>query len=69
MKVASLKAFTSFLESIEEEETVLRYQDIMIGILDIVIEVLRTDEENGKQSLESLIELTEMHGEIWSKGI
>lgn len=39
----------------------------MIELLEVVIDVLRSDEEKGKASLESLIELTEAHGEIWSK--
>ena len=39
---------------------------MMDWILEIVIEVLRIDEEKGKASLESLIELTQNHGEIWS---
>ena len=38
----------------------------MDGILDVVIEVLRSDEDMGKASLESMIELTQTHGEIWS---
>lgn len=39
----------------------------MDGILEVVIEVLRSDEDKGKASLESLIELTQSHGEIWTK--
>lgn len=41
----------------------------MDKILDVVIEVLRTDETNGQTSLESLIQLTEAYGEIWTKTI
>lgn len=58
VKVAALKAITSFLGSIDDEQTVMKYQDLMDGILDVVIEVLRSDEEQGKASLESMIELT-----------
>ena len=36
-------------------------------LLEIVIDVLRQDEDKGKASLESLIELTQNHGEIWSQ--
>jgi hypothetical protein len=39
---------------------------MMDWILDIVIDVLRLDEDKGKASIESLIELTQNHGEIWS---
>ena len=45
VKVAALKAITSFLGSIDDEEAVLKYQDLMDGILDVVIEVQRTDED------------------------
>jgi len=41
----------------------------MDWILDVVIDVLRSDEDQGKSSLESLIELTQSHGEIWSQVI
>jgi len=39
---------------------------MMDWILDVVIDVLRSDEDQGKASLESLIELTQSHGDIWS---
>jgi hypothetical protein len=48
---------------------VLKYQGMMDWILDVVIDVLRSDEDQGKSSLESLIELTQSHGEIWSQVI
>lgn len=38
----------------------------MSSLLDIVVEVIKDDEEQGKESLESLIELTNLFGEIWS---
>jgi hypothetical protein len=41
----------------------------MDGILDVVIDVLRTDETKGLASLESMIDLTQTHGEIWAKVI
>jgi len=58
VKVSALKAITSFLGSIDDEAAVLKYQAMMDWVLDIVIEVLRQDEDKGKSSLESLIELT-----------
>ena len=67
VKVSALKAITSFLSSIDDESAVLKYEGMMDWILDIVIEVLRSDEDKGKNSLESLIELTSSHGEIWNK--
>lgn len=62
-----MKAITSFLGSIDDEAAVLKYQGMMDWILDVVIDVLRSDEEKGKASLESLIDLTQTHGEIWSQ--
>lgn len=38
-------------------------------LLDVVIQVLLTAEEEGKASLESLIELTQSYAEIWSQSI
>ncbi|TNV74745.1 hypothetical protein FGO68_gene4951 [Halteria grandinella] len=67
VKVAALKAITSFLGSIDDETTVMKYQPAMDWLLDVVIEVLRQDEDKGKASLESLIELSQNHGEIWSQ--
>ena len=58
MKVAELKAITSFLGSIDDESAVLKYEGMMDWILDVVIDVLRSNEDQGKASLESLIELT-----------
>ena len=37
----------------------------MTNLLDIVVEVIKVDEEQGKESLESLIEFTNLFGEIW----
>lgn len=62
-----MKAITSFLGSIDDEAAVLKYEGMMDWILDVVIGVLRSDEDKGKASLESLIELTQSHGEIWSQ--
>ena len=47
MRVSALNAITSFLRSIEDEEAALKYQGMMEGILDVVIEVLKNDESQG----------------------
>jgi hypothetical protein len=54
VRTATLKALTCFLCSIEDEENVLKYQGMMSSLLDIVIEVLKNDEEQGMASLQSL---------------
>lgn len=66
VRVASLKAITAFLCSIEEESIVLKYQDMMGSLLDMVVEVLRNDEDKGRSAIDSMIELSQYHGEIWS---
>lgn len=65
IKVASLKAITSFLSSIEDTENVLTYKSLATKLLQVVIEVLNRDEEQGRASLEHMIELTHTHGDIW----
>jgi molecular chaperone GrpE (heat shock protein) len=37
IKVASLKAITSFLSSIDDTEEVIKYKSMMEGLLDVVI--------------------------------
>ena len=51
VRTATLRALTSFLCSIEDEDNVLKYQDMMSQLLDIVIEVLKTDEDQGQASI------------------
>lgn len=65
VRTATLKALTSFLTSMEEEDEALKYASIMESLLDVVIQVLQTDETEGQTSLESLIELTQMYSDIW----
>lgn len=65
VRTATLKALTSFLTSIDEEDEVMRYAPMMESLLDVVIQVLQEDEEEGQASLESLIELSQTYCEIW----
>jgi importin-5 len=41
----------------------------MGGLLDIVIEVIKQDEQQGQESLESLMELTSSFGELWKDSV
>ena len=66
VRVATLKTLTCFLTSFEEEDEVMKYKGMMEQLLDVVIQVLITAEEEGKASLESLIELTQSYADIWS---
>ena len=56
---------TKFLSMFEDEDQVLQYAPMMTNVLDIVVEVLQADEEQGKDSIEALIELTNLFAEIW----
>ena len=65
VKVASLKAVTAFLSSIEEQEVVLGFASILDIVLVTVVSALQKDEEQGRIALESLAELTQAHPEVW----
>lgn len=65
VKVASLKAITNFLSSIDDTSVVLKYKTLAEKLLSVVIEVLNKDEEKGRASLDSMIELTSTHSDIW----
>jgi DNA primase len=67
VRVATLKALTTFITSIDDEEQVLKYSMMMNNLLDIVIENLKLDEAQGRSSLESLIDLTSSYSEIWGQ--
>ena len=69
IKVASLKAITSFLSSIDEEAEVLKYKALSQKLLDVVIVVMQQDETQGQQSLEFMIELTQTHPDIWKDSV
>ena len=69
VKVAALRAISCFLSSIDDEAVVMKYQGMMDGLLDVVIKVMHEDESQGQSSLESLIELTATHGDIWVNSI
>lgn len=65
VRVAALKATTSFLYSIEDETIVNNFQALMPKILNTVVESLRADETQGKLALESMVELTKTHPSCW----
>jgi hypothetical protein len=58
VRTATLKALTSFLSAIDEEELVMQYRPLMNELLNVVIEVLKVNEEEGNASLQQLIDLT-----------
>jgi len=65
VNVAALKATSSFLTSIEDEATLQVFQPLMQLILNTMVEALKTEEEQGKLALESIVELTKIHPQCW----
>jgi len=64
--VAGLKALTSFLGCLDDETNVMGYKQMMGKLIDIVIQVLQSNEDEGRASLQSLIDLTGAYVEVWS---
>ena len=65
MRVASLKAITAFFSGIEEQEVVMGFAPVLPLLLNTVVETLQKDEDQGRNGLESLGELTSAHPEVW----
>lgn len=65
VRVAALKATTSFLTSIDDSDIVMGYIGVIPQILNTVVEALKEDEGQGKLALDSMNELTNVHPEIW----
>ncbi len=64
-----MKATTAFLTSIDDSDIVLQYTEVIPHLLNTVVEALKTNEESGKQAIESMIELTNAHPEIWKQSV
>jgi hypothetical protein len=65
VRVAALKATTSFLTSLDDSDMVMAYQGIIPQILNTVVDALKEDEDQGRLALESMNDLTNIHPEIW----
>ena len=65
VRVAALKATTSFLTSLDDSDMVMGYQGIIPQILNTVVDALKENEEQGKLALDSMNDLTNIHPEIW----
>lgn len=67
VKVASVKATTTFLTSITDETIVNGFRPLMQSILNIMVEALKSEEEQGKLAIESMVELTKIHPQAWKE--
>ncbi len=65
VRVSSLRAISAFLSTIEDQQVVLLFADVLSPILGTVITALNADEDQGRVALESLGELTNAHPEVW----
>lgn len=65
VRVAALKATTSFLFSIEDASIVNNFKALMPKILNTVVDALKADEAQGKLALESMVDLTRTHPSCW----
>lgn len=65
VRIATLKACSSFITSLKNNDLILEFSPIMEPLLNTTIEALKEDEDKGRASLEALIVLTECTPEIW----
>lgn len=67
VRVAALKATISFLTNIEDTDIVMGFQGIIPQLLNTVVESLKENEDQGRQALESMHDLTTACPEIWKQ--
>lgn len=65
VNAAALKAITAFLSGIDDQDVVMEFEPILSLLIKTVKLALSSDEETGRQALESLGELTGAHPEVW----
>ncbi len=65
VRVAALKAISAFVSGIDDSSVALEFSAILPMLLDVIVEALHQDEDQGRQALESLGELTSAHPECW----
>lgn len=68
-RVASLKATACFLQSVTDEKILAKFKTLQKQMLAIIVDSLKVDEDQGKQALEKLVDLTQMHSQFWKDSI
>lgn len=63
--MAALKAIAAFVSGIDDSTIALEFSPVLSLLLDVVVEALHQHEDQGRQALESLCELTSAHPECW----
>lgn len=69
VKVAAFKATTAFLTSLDDSDQVLQFKPVVPVLLATIVEALKQDEEQGKQALSSMVDLTAAHSELWKEHV
>ena len=67
VRVAALRATSSFLLTIEDDSAHDSFKTLMPAILDTVVESLKVEESLGQQALESLVDLAKTHPNFWKE--
>ncbi|CAI2376389.1 unnamed protein product [Moneuplotes crassus] len=67
VKVASFKATSSFITSLSDNTLALQFSDIVEGLLSIMIDALKEDENAGKATLESFIDMADFHPDLFKE--
>ena len=65
VRVAALKAISSFISGIDDSSVALEFAPVLALLLNVIVEALHQDEDQGRSALESLCELTSAHPECW----
>ena len=65
VRVAALKAISAFISGIDDSSVALEFAPVLSLLLNVIVESLQQDEDQGRQALESLCELTSAHPECW----
>ena len=65
VKVAALKAISAFVSGIDDSGVALEFSPVLPMLLNVIVEALRADEDQGRDALGSLCELTSVHPECW----
>ena len=65
VRVSALKAVSAFVGGVDDSSIAAGFAPVLSLLLNVVVEALQEDEDQGRQALESLCELTSAHPECW----
>ena len=65
VRVAAFKAISAFISGIDDSQVALGFAPVLSHLLNVIVEALQTDEDQGREALQSMAELTSAHPECW----